>query len=88
MEFVDIHRIKAYDIKVFQKGQGGLAPRLELMMGRERAGELRAQRAASAQRVYDRVQAERAEAEAAARGVHVVVDDTKPDSYVMVRFYD
>jgi hypothetical protein len=86
MEFVDIHRIRAYDIKVFQKGHGGLAPRLELMMGRERAGELRAQRAASAQRVYNRVQAERAEA--AARGVHVVVDDTKPDSYVKVRFYD
>ncbi len=49
--------------------QGGLAPRLELMMGRKRAGELRAQRAASAQRVYNRVQAERAEA--AARGVQV-----------------
>ena len=86
MEFVDIHRNKAYNLKVYQKGEGGLAPRLELRMGSESAGELRAQRAASAQHVYTRVQAERAEA--AARGVQVVVDDTKPDSYVKVRFYD
>jgi hypothetical protein len=71
---------------VVQKGLGGIAPRLELQLGPERVKELRLQRDAWARHVYNRVAAKRAEA--AARGVQVVVDDTRPDSYIKVRFYD
>jgi hypothetical protein len=81
-----IHHIKAYETKIFQKCLGGLDTRLQLRLGRERVKELRIQREAWADRIYNRVAAERAEA--AARGVHVVVDDTRPDSYIKVRFYD
>ncbi len=80
------HLIKPYDSKVYQKGLGGLAPRLQLQLGPRRVEELRLRSEAHARRVGNRVAAVRAEA--AARGVHVVVDDTRPDTYSIVRVYD
>jgi hypothetical protein len=81
-----IHRVKPYETKVFQKGLGGLDTRLQMRLGLDRVAELNLQREAWADRIYNRVAAERAEA--AARGVHVVVDETRPDRYIRVRFYD
>ncbi len=49
------------------------------MLGPRRAEELRHRRELSDNRCYARVMGERAEA--VARGVQVVVDDTKPDHY-------
>jgi hypothetical protein len=81
-----IHRIKAYETKIFQKTLGGLDTHLQMRLGLARVAELNLQREAWADRIYNRVAAKRAEA--AARGVHVVVDDTRPDAYIKVRFYD
>ncbi len=80
------HLIQPHDSMVVQKALGGLAPRIQLQLGQERVAELRLEREAWAQTVYNDVARERAEA--AARGVQVVLDDTRPDSYVEVFFYD
>jgi hypothetical protein len=80
------HEIKPYESKVYQKGLGGLAPRLQLQLGPRSVEELRLRREAHEWRVGNRVAAVRAEA--AAQGVHVVVDDTRPDTYSIVRVYD
>jgi hypothetical protein len=80
------HLIQPHDSMVVQKALGGLAPRIQLQLGQERVAELRLEREAWAQTVYNDVARERAEA--ATRGVQVVLDDTRPDSYVEVFFYD
>ena len=80
------HLIQPHDSMVVQKALGGLAPRIQLQLGQERVAELRLEREAWAQSVFNDVARERAEA--AAWGVQVVLDDTRPDSYVKVFFYD
>jgi hypothetical protein len=80
------NRIPVHHIVVIQKAPGGMSPRLQLMLGRERVEELRQQREIADNQVYARVTAERAAA--VAQGVQVVVDDTKPDHYQKIHIPD
>jgi hypothetical protein len=73
------NRIPVHHLVVIQKARGGMSPCLQLMLGPERAEELRQWKENADNRVYARVTAEIAAAEA--RCVQVVVDDTKPDHY-------
>ncbi len=74
------NHIPVYYIVVIQKARGGISPRRQLMLGPRRAEELRHWRELSDNRCYARVMGERAEA--VARGVQVVVDETLPDNYI------
>jgi hypothetical protein len=73
------NRIPVHHLVVIQTAPRGVSNRLQLMLGRVRVAELLQQREIVDNRVYARVTAERAAA--VAWGVHVVVDDTKPDHY-------
>jgi hypothetical protein len=74
-----VNRIPVQHTVVIQKAPGGMAPRLQLMLGAERVQELYERREIRNNRVYARVYAKRDAA--VARGVQVVVDDTLPDHY-------
>ena len=78
--------IPVHHLVVIQKAPGGMSPCLQLMLGPERVKELRQQREIAYSQVYARVIAERAAA--AAQGVQVVVDDTKPDHYQKILIPD
>jgi hypothetical protein len=71
--------IPVHHLVVIQKAPGGMSPRLQLTLGPERVQGLLQQREIADNRVYARVTMERDAA--VARGVQVVVDDTKPDHY-------
>ncbi len=76
-------RIRAHNYRVVQRARGGIAPWMQLMIG-ARYG--RAVLEAIHQQNIDRDDACRAvvdaeRAAAVARGVHVVVDETRPDNY-------
>jgi hypothetical protein len=81
-----IHRIHPVDIQVVQKAPGGISPRFRQEFGLQMAQEYRRRLEEEHARVYNRVAAERAEA--VARGVSVVVDDTRPDHYQEIHIPD
>ena len=78
--------IKPYERKVYQKGRGGISPRLQLealaRFGPDVLQRWQERQDAIAARVRARVETERANA--VSRGVHVVVDETRPDEYTRV----
>jgi hypothetical protein len=76
-------RIPVKNIVVIQKQQGGIAPRLQLQLGPDGTNELFRRIEAANNLVYERVEAERADA--TTRGVQVVLDDTKPDHFLELR---
>jgi hypothetical protein len=79
-----VNRIPVHHIAVIQKEPGGVSPCLQLTLGPEHGvQELLHRRLILDNRVYARVAAERAAA--VARGVQVVVDDTRPDHYQKIR---
>ena len=81
-----VTRIPVHHLVVYQTVPGGLSPRLQLMLGPEGVEELLHRREIAKNRVYARVTAERAAA--VARGVQVVVDDTKPEHYKKILIPD
>ena len=78
--------IQPFDHFVVQKALGGIPPQIQLQLSPQRLREYQLEREAWAQRIYNHVARERAEA--TARGVHVVVDETRPDRYVKIFIYD
>jgi hypothetical protein len=80
------HRIPVYHLVVIQKAAGGMSPRLQLTLGPERVAVLLQQRAIADNEVYTQVTEERAAA--VARGVQVVVDDTRADHYQKILIPD
>jgi 2-hydroxychromene-2-carboxylate isomerase len=81
------HLIRPYEYKVYQKAQGEMTPRLAIELT-QRFGLAEVERRMERQlrkdeRFRRHVEAERAEA--AARGVQVVVDETGPDHYTVVK---
>ena len=67
--------IPPFDIQVVQEALSGIDPRVQLQLSPQRLAAHRLEREAWAQRVHDQAGHERAEA--AARGVQVVVDDCR-----------
>ena len=80
------NRIAPFEVQVVQAALPDIDPRVQLQVSLQRLAEHRLEREAWAQRVHDQVDRERAEA--VARGVQVVVDDTLPDSYLTAMIYD
>jgi hypothetical protein len=82
--------IRPHNYRVVQKPPGGLSPRLQLQLverfGPEGLERARLQQRENADRVRARVNAERAEA--VARGVQVVVDETRSDHFSMAELSD
>jgi hypothetical protein len=81
------NRIEEYNLVVVQKQRGGIAPRLQLQMGGAPVvAQLMLRYEELDARVGNRVASERAEA--AARGVHVVYEDTRVEHFVEILLPD
>jgi hypothetical protein len=73
------HYIAPNNCVVVQKAQGGLPPRLQLQLGPQRIAQLMQRMEESSTLVGNRVAAERAEA--ATRGIQVVLEDTREERF-------
>jgi hypothetical protein len=83
-------RIRAHNYRVVQYASGGIAPRMQMLIGARYGREVLQ---AIQQRNIDRDDAVRAVVEAervaaVARVVQVVVDETRPDHYTLVELPD
>jgi hypothetical protein len=84
------HIVRANNYRVVQKAPGGLPPLMQLQMLRD-IGPQAIEEELSRRRVIadwsrEKVQAERVAA--IARGVHVVLEDSRPDFYTIVELPD
>ncbi len=83
-------RIPQYHYMVYQKAVGNISPRLQLMLNHRFGPEWlvahQERESIEAEQIRQRVHLERVAA--AARGVQVVVDETRPDHYVLVELPD
>jgi hypothetical protein len=73
------HYIAPTNRVVVQKARGGLPPRLQLQLGPQRIAQLMQRMEESSTLVGNRVAAERAEA--ATRGIQVVLEDTREERF-------
>ena len=73
------HYIAPTNRVVVQKARGGLPPRLQLQLGPRRIAQLMQRMEESSTLVGNRVAAERAEA--ATRGIQVVLEDTREERF-------
>jgi hypothetical protein len=78
-----VHLIKLFENVVYQKAEGGIAPLLQLRLTQEELENHERVREMERAAIRARVNGERADA--MERGVHVVVDDRRPDNFVEVK---
>jgi hypothetical protein len=83
-------RVCPRNVRVIQKSQGGLSPRMQIQqmidLGPEEVQRRRENRDIAAWYTRTLVMRERAEAES--RGVTVMVNETRPDHYCWAEVYD